>query len=225
MADDNLTFPWARSYDADQLAAFVEDLWGAASGDNDLETLDAIERVIAAHRPEPEPEEAPVECPLDARDIEVLVCLANGHTRLGAARKVSMSEDAVRALLARMYLRLGVQNAAHAVATAQHYRWLPTDKLNIPQPIVVQRMSPQAWKAHYRERAQQLRARPGEFVTVGPYFSFDGARRAVHRIQLGLLDDFRPAGSFEATAYTEAGLWAVRARYVGTASTPQKAVS
>ncbi|MET7477947.1 LuxR C-terminal-related transcriptional regulator [Streptomyces sp. NPDC005648] len=213
MTDDR-AFPWARTYDTEQLAAFIEDLWGAASGDSDLDTLDAIEKVIADHRPD-----EPMTCPLSDLEIEVLASLANGHTRLGAARKASLSEDSVRALLARLYLRLGVQNLTHAVTTALHYGWLPVEKLNIPKPIVVHRMSPQAWKLHYCDRSQKLRERPGEFVTIGPYFSYDGVRRAADRIRKGLIDDFRPAGAFEAVPFTEGGLWSIRARYVGTPST------
>ncbi len=216
----NPAFPWARTYDADQLAAFIEDLWGAASGDNDLATLDAIEKVIAEHRPDLVP------CPLTAREIEILTEVANGETYASAARNLGLVTETVRSRCAIIYGRLGARCAAQAAAIAAHHGWL--SGLHAPEPAGrVPQLGPHAWKTTYRERAAEMRERPGEVVEIGPYGSRPGARRGALRIRKGLIDVFRPAASFEAEAVPAGhGRWIVRARYIGTpASTAQKAAS
>lgn len=217
---ETFAFPWARSYDADQLAAFIEDLWGAASGDNDLATLDAIEKVIAEHRPDPAP------CPLTAREIEVLTEVANGEMYESAAEHLGLSVPTVRSHCATIYDRLGARRGAQATAIAAHHGWLPG--LHTPDPVApIPKRGPHAWKALYRERAAEMCQRPGEVVEVGPYGSRNGALSSAARISKGLMDIFRPAGSFEAEAvpinYTR---WFVRARYIGMpGGTEQKAAS
>lgn len=47
------SFGWAARLDADQLAAFLDELSLAASGDDDLATLQTVEKVIAEWRPAP----------------------------------------------------------------------------------------------------------------------------------------------------------------------------
>lgn len=214
-----LVFPWARKYDADQLDAFIEDLWGATSGDNDLATLDAIEKVIAKHRP------ARVPCPLTARDILMLTQIANGETYESAARNLGLSTETVRSRSGVIYDRLGARCAAQAAAIAVHHGWLPG--LHIPAPVDrVPRQDPSAWKALYRERAAEMRKRPGDVVEIGPYGSRQGAHQATVRISKGLIDIFQPAGFFEAKAVpTSHGRWVVRARYLVTPVDTAKAAS
>ena len=220
MAADNLAFPWARTYDADQVSAFIDDLWGAASGDNDLATLDAIEKVIAEHRPDPVP------CPLSVREIEILTEIASGETCESAAGNLGLTVDSVRSRCSDIYTRLGARCAAQATAIAAHHGWLPD--LRTPAPVArVPKLPPHTWKTIYRERAAEMRKKPGEVVEIGPYGSRDGARRGALRISQGLLDVFRPAGFFEAEAIpTDHARWIVRARYIGApVNTAQKAVS
>jgi DNA-binding CsgD family transcriptional regulator len=217
---DNLVFPWARSYDADQLAALIEDLWGAASGDNDLATLDAIEKVIAEHRPDPVP------CPLTGREIQILTEVANGETYESAASNLGLGLETVRSCCATLYDRLGARCAAQAAAIAAHHGWLPG--LRVTEPAErVQQLSPQAWKTIYRQRAAEMRKRPRQVVEIGPYVSRTGARNGVWRINGGLIAEFQPAGSFDAEAVrVDHGRWIVRARYIGTPVSPaQKAAS
>lgn len=220
MAGEPLAFPWARTYDADQLAAFIEDLWGAASGDNDLATLDAIEKVIAAHRPDPVP------CPLTEREIQILTEVANGETYESAASNLGLGLETVRSRCAIIYDRLGARCAAQAAAIGAHHGWLPG--LHVTQPAErVPQLGPHAWKTIYRQRAAEMRERPGDVVEIGPYGSASGARNGVWRIRDGLFTEFQPAGSFDAEAVrTDHGRWIVRARYIGTPVSPaQKAAS
>lgn len=217
-----LAFPWARTYDADQLAAFIEDVWGAAGGGDDLATLDAMEKAVAAHRP-PTP---PSPCPLSQRETEVLTLIANGETYESAGAQLGITGHTVRQYLGRVYGRLGARNAVHAAAIAARRGWLPGLTVPPSAPAVLRR-SPRVWRDLYRASAAEMRARPGEPVVIGPYGSNSGARNAVRRIRLGLLEEFQPAGAFEATpARGERDRWLVRARYLGSpARTEQKAAS
>jgi len=215
---DTLAFPWAREYDEDQLAAFIEDLWGAASGDDGLGTLDAIEKAVAAHRPA----ETQRPCPLSERDVEILTQIANGETYASAGRNLGLSSESVRGRCPQMYARLGAKNAAHAAAIAAHEGWVPG--LRIPEPIEeIPRIvrGPHAWNRIYRRIAAELRALPGEQLPLGPYGSRSGARGAASYIRRGLLRSFEPAGAFDASAVRgDGGKWIVLARYVGDASDP-----
>ncbi|MFF3847981.1 LuxR C-terminal-related transcriptional regulator [Streptomyces sp. NPDC002328] len=208
MADDR-TFPWAAALDADQLSAFIDDLWGAASGDDDLVTLDAIEKTIAAHRPDP------VHCPLTKRERAVLTELASGETHRTAARNLDLSPSVVHNITAELFTKLGVHNIAHAAAVAVHHGWLP--ELRVPEQVPPPpAFSTSGWIRVYREAADELRAAPGDTQDIGPYTSYSGASNAVWRIRKGLLKPFQPAGAFEAlAARQERGHWFVTARYVG----------
>ncbi|WP_406168987.1 helix-turn-helix transcriptional regulator [Streptomyces sp. NBC_00996] len=213
MTVDDRVFPWAAEYDADQLAAFIEDLWGAASGDNDLATLQAVEDAIAAHRPAAD---LPAPCPLTEREVEILTLLASGATYASAGQKLNVTDHSVRRHAERIYDRLGVRNAAHAVSVAAHHRWLPD--LPIPEPVArMPRAGPHTRLAMYQERAAEMRGRPGEPAEIGPYGSIAAVKNAAYRINRGLVNAFKPAGSFRAQAVrSDSGQWFVRARYLGT---------
>lgn len=205
-----LAFPWARTYDADQLDAFIEGLWAAASGDNDLATLDAIEEAIATHRP------PAVPCPLTPREIEILTEIASGESYESAARNLGLSLDTVRSRCVIIYGRLGTRRGAQATAIAVHHGWLPGLRVTAAAPDL-SRLAPNAWKAIYRERAAEMRKHPGKVVEIGPYGSRNGAYKSAARINKGQLDVFQAAGSFEAEVVpVQPSRWIVRARYVGT---------
>ncbi|CBG73067.1 putative LuxR family regulator [Streptomyces scabiei 87.22] len=220
MAGESLTFPWARTLAAEPLAAFIEDMWGAAGGGDDIATLDAMEMAVAAHQP-PTPQDS-VPCPLSQRETDVLTLIANGETYETAGAQLEVTAHTVRQYLGRIYGRLGARNAVHAAAIATHQGWLP--RLDVPPPApTVLRQSPKAWRDLYRARAAEMLARPGEPVLIGPYGSNSGARNTVRRIRLGLFEEFQPAGAFEATAVRgDRGQWLVRARYLGSAAPTQK---
>jgi DNA-binding CsgD family transcriptional regulator len=234
MASD-LAFPWARSYDADQLGAFIEDLWGASGGDNSLATLDAIERTISAHRPQTAADEqpkppVPPPCPLNQRQLRALALLASGASYADVMRALGITENCLRSLLYRAYRELRARNATAAVAIAVHHRWLPDDALDLgipytSRPAMPRQSSPHSWKVHYRDRANEMRAHPGEWLTIGPYQSNTGLLRAVTRITGGRIDDFRPAGAFEAVPCDDEIQWFIRARYIGTPVHQERAAS
>ncbi|WP_426568167.1 response regulator transcription factor [Streptomyces canus] len=211
---DTRVFPWAADYDDDQLAAFIDDLWGAASGDDDLKTLDAIEQAIAQHQP------APVPCPITAREAEILCELANGLSYEEAGPELGISPNTVRRVVGTIYTKLGVRNGTQAAAVAAHHGWLPGLRLPDPPPRAVAR-GPRAWRAMYREHAAWMRERPGVPVDIGPYSSQSSARQAACRIDKGLLPEFTPAGHFSARHARAAhgGRWIVRAQYVGHQTT------
>ncbi|SHI65290.1 LuxR C-terminal-related transcriptional regulator [Streptomyces sp. 3214.6] len=213
MAADNLAFPWARSYDADQLAAFIEDLWGAASGDDDLKTLDAIEAAVAKHRPLR-------ECPITKREAEFLTYMAEGLTYEQVTIVVGRSRDSVRTTYSTAFSKLGARCGAQAVAIALHNGWLPTLRLpDPPKPLAMH--GPRNWRALHAEAAAQMRAHPLSFVDVGPYASRNSASQAARRVNLGLIPEFNPAGAFEARPHRiERTRWGLRMRYLGEPAAP-----
>lgn len=217
MAADNLAFPWARTYDADQLAAFIEDLWGAASGDDDLKTLDAIEAAVAKHRPAP-------ESPITSREAEFLTYMAEGFTYEQVGIAVGRSSNSVRTTYATAFSKLGASCGPQAVAIALHYGWLPTLRLpDPPKPLPMR--GPRNWHALHAEAAAQMRASPLSFVDVGPYASRNSASQAARRVNAGLMPEFKPAGAFEARPHRiERTRWGLRMRYLGEPATPTTTV-
>lgn len=202
-------FPWARTYDADQLAAFIEDLWGAASGDNDLQTLDAIEKVIAEHRPDAAPS------PLTRRQTDVLTELANGSKQPEAARTLGISEASVHTHVVNLFHTLQARTTTQAAVIAARHGWLPG--LRTPEPY---RRPPRVSCADryqiHRRVAAELRENPGREATTGTYATRNGARTAAQAIRRGTNAHFQPAGSFAARhAADEQGRWAVFVRYLG----------
>ncbi|WP_416976645.1 response regulator transcription factor [Streptomyces sp. T028] len=213
MARDTFAFPWARSYDADQLSAFIEDLWGAASGDDDLVTLDAIEEAIARHQPTP-------DRPITEREAEFLAYLADGLTYGQIACAVGRSPSCVTTTCSNAFSKLGARNATQAVAVAVHHGWLPPLRLPDP-PKSLAIHGPRNWRKLHAQAAAQMRERPLSFVDVGPYASRNSAHRAAQRVNAGLLPEFKPAGAFEAhPRRTDGTRWGLRMRYLGEPANP-----
>ncbi|MEU7403856.1 helix-turn-helix transcriptional regulator [Streptomyces sp. NPDC044948] len=206
-------FPWARAYDADQLAAFIEDLWGAASGDNDLTTLDAIEKVVANHAP------TPPKCPLTDRQMDVLIEAASGESCASAAANLGVSLETVKTIRADVCVRLNARNMTHASTIALHYGWLTGHRVPLPKPPPRGR-GPIAGSNRHAERAAQLRQRPGVEAIVGDYGSRGTAYRAARLIPRGAFGVYEPAGAFRARAFlSPEQRWMVAATYVGTPTT------
>ncbi|WP_435251656.1 LuxR C-terminal-related transcriptional regulator [Streptomyces tendae] len=210
-----LTFPWAREYDADQLAAFTEDLSSAASGDNDLATLDAIEQAIARHAPTPPP------CPLTTRQIDILTDAASGETSESTARTLGISVHTVKAIKVDLCAQLQAHNITHACTIAMHYGWLTDYRVPPPKPTS-RRRGPVANRSSHAARASRLRRKPGVEAVIGDYSSRNTAYGTARSITAGELSAYAPAGDFQARAYLSASRrWAVAARYIGTPTTQE----
>lgn len=209
MAGDDFAFPWARTYGPEQLAAFIEDLWGATSGANDLTTLDAIEKVIATHRPHP-------DCPLTRRQLDVLTGAANGEHAWDTARRLGLRDTGVHGHRERAFRRLGVRTLSQAVAACVARGWIRGEDLRttVPSRVRVHRGQ------RYRDAAALLRRQPGAWHLVATYGTTGMARAAACRIRSATLVAFRPRGAYEAYHVTEADAagretYTVHARYVG----------
>ncbi|MEV5450013.1 helix-turn-helix transcriptional regulator [Streptomyces sp. NPDC052535] len=212
-------FPWARAYDADQLAALMNDLAAAASGDNDLATLDAIEQVIVQHAP------TPPRCPLTPRQIAILTGAASGETSESTARTLGISVHTVKAIKVDLCAQLQAHNITHAVAVAMHYGWLTDYQAPPPKPTRRRRGSV-ANRSSHAARASRLRRKPGVEAVIGDYSSRNTAYGTARSITTGELNAYAPAGDFEARAYlSRSRRWAVAARYVGTPTTPGRPAS
>ncbi len=215
----NLAFPWARAYDADQLAAFMADLSAGAAGDDDLATLDAVELVVARHAP------LPTTCPLTPRQIDVLTGAANGETCESTAKTLEVSVHTVKTIRADLCARLQARNITHACTIAMHYGWLadyrvppPTDATPGPD-----RRGPVANGSRHSGHARRLRRNPGHEATIADYSSRNTAYRAALQITTGALPAYAPGGAFKARVFlSRSRRWAVAARYVGTPTTTQE---
>jgi DNA-binding CsgD family transcriptional regulator len=217
MSGDSLAFPWARTYDADQLAAFIEDLWGAASGDNDLATLDAVEKVIAEHRPGGV---VPQGCPLTEMLLAIIIEGANGVGPRATASRLGISHVTVYKRRERAYERLGVRSLGQAIAVCMAHRWIPRDALILPD-LPGGSFAP--GRGVQEARAARLRGQPGTWQPIGTYGSRRSAQVAASRIRTGTIAAFQPRGAYEAQPYIDDGTHTVRARYIANAT--QKAAS
>ncbi|MGW6292428.1 helix-turn-helix transcriptional regulator [Streptomyces sp. NPDC055058] len=219
MASD-YTFGWARDYDADQLAAFIEDLWGAAAGDNDLATLDAIEKAIADHRPPAAP--PPKDSPLSIRQTEVLTEIANGATYRQAGTALGISKNSVATILRYATDRLGASNAAHAASVAAANGWLPGLRVPTPNWTLIQRKGARPGASFHRAWADRLRSRPGLTYSVGQYNSRAAASTTASQIRTARNPAYQPAGAFHASHLRgHDGFWTVRVRYAPETDTTQ----
>lgn len=208
-------FPWARTYDADQLAAFMNDLAAAASGDSDLATLDAIEQVIAQHAP------LSADCPLTLRQLQVLTAAASGETNESTARALGVSLQTVKTARVDLCARLQARSTSHACAIAIHYGWL-TDYRVPPPTAAPGRRGTVANGTRHTGRARRLRRSPGTELVIGDYGSRNTAYRAARQITTGALTAYTPRGAFKARAYLSASRrWTVAARYLGTPTTQE----
>lgn len=222
MADDTLAFPWAAKLAADELGAFIEDLWGAASGENSLATLEAIEKVIDTHRPAAE---APPVCPLGDVHLEVLVAAASGETPLATAQRLGVRKSTIYTRRNRACTRLNAESLEQALAVSVLYGWIARDAVEMPQ--FVPRRGATTWTRLYRQRAAECRERPGQWLSTGPYTSSESAKRAAKRLRNGLIHEFKPAGSFQAEPHREDGqrVWSLRIRYVGIPNQAERTAS
>jgi len=231
MAGD-LVFGWARDLDAVALGRFIEDLWGAASGPNGLITLEAIEAVIAEHRPDdasPPPSDDTslrasvgegIRNPLTRRQTEVLTYLSNGVPRGDIATGLGISAGSVRNCVSDVYQRLGARTEAHAVAIAQRHGWVPDPDPRQGAPVARPRgRSPEHWRAIHLEWVAQMRRQPGTSVAIGPYVSRDNTRSIIQRLITGAIDGSAP-GSFAAhPVVTGPSRVMVHGRYLGDPTT------
>ncbi|MFF9310161.1 response regulator transcription factor [Streptomyces sp. NPDC014748] len=229
---DTRAFPWAVDLDPHRLASFIEDLWGAASGDNSLQTLYAIEQVIAAHSPTDPVASVPVapletarpvgpgphRSPLTPREQQILTLYASGETKEAIGRALGISGDTVRTLCYQIRARLDAKNMAHAAAIGAHYGWL--DGLRIPEMSKATRRPPKSWRRYYEKRASELRKRPGTEVLIGPYSTRRTAWAAAQRFRTGSCVPFRPAGSFATHLLHQGGAWHVLTTFVGVSADP-----
>jgi DNA-binding CsgD family transcriptional regulator len=217
MTGRTLALPWARALDADQLAAFLDDLWGAASGDDGLNTLDAIEKVIEKHST------SSLKCPLSARQIDVLTEIASGETYASAAENLGISVHSVKTTSVDACGKLRSRTSRQACAIAALHGWLPD--LRIPQPPDKPRgVSPVDRTGRHVKRAARLRKRPGVERIVADYSARNSAYRAVQHIRTGQLPGYQPAGCFDARAdFGDNGRWLVIARFTGAPTTERRA--
>lgn len=224
MAD--LAFPWIRRAGAQRLAAFIDDLWGAAGSGDGIEALDAIEKVVAEYRPASARhsyERTPAGCPFTETELEFIALLAQGETQAGVARALSVSMSTVQARLKNLYDTYGFRNVTHAVTVCAHFGWLPADTFPMPKPYTER--TPQQWRRVYRQSAAELRACRHTWLSIGPYRGPAGSHRSAERIRKGFIADFRPAGSFEADPAFEDGNHIVRVRYIGEPTSSKETAS
>ncbi|WP_435251655.1 response regulator transcription factor [Streptomyces tendae] len=156
------------------------------------------------------------DCPLTARQLQVLIGTANGQECPQIARHLGLSPKTVRKYRIVAMQHLGVRTAAQAVAVCLVRGWFPNGTVRLP--TIPPRISPVDARNTYRERADLLRESPGEWGTVAVYDRPNTARTSAHRLRTGAFKAFRPEGAWEAKAFTEDGTHGVRARYVGTAT-------
>ncbi|MEV7684520.1 response regulator transcription factor [Streptomyces bungoensis] len=158
--------------------------------------------------------EPDVECPLTRRQLQVMVHTANGENCEEIGPQLGIDPKSVRKHRQAVMRHLGVRSASSAVAVCLINGWFPAGAVHVPpQP---RRLSPCAVRNTYRERAELLRQTPGEWGTVATYGNSPTARQSAYRLRSGDFKAFRPAGAWEAEAFTDDGTHGVRARYIGT---------
>jgi len=74
---------------------------------------------------------------------------------------------------------------------------------------------PRLGPVDYRDIAQELRGRPGEWARIEKPYSETGSRKFAYKACTGRIVAFRPAGDFEAVRRFEEGQYFVYARYLG----------
>jgi DNA-binding CsgD family transcriptional regulator len=163
------------------------------------------------------------DCPLTRRQLQILLGTANGKECPAIARDLVLSPKTVRKYRAIAMRRLGVRTPAQAVAVCLIRGWFPRG--SVPVPDLPHRPSPVKVRNTYRERAALLRETPGEWGVVAVYDSGPTARQSAYRLRSGAFKAFRPAGAWDAEAFTEDGEHAVRARYLGTTPITERAAS
>ncbi|MCB0050768.1 MAG: response regulator transcription factor [Caldilinea sp.] len=115
----------ARGYllkDTDR-ATLLDTIQAAARGETLLRP-EILSRVLAAQAKPPAPDPAPAVTPLSDRELEVLRAAARGERNKEIARALGISERTVKAHLAGVFNKLGVDSRAAAVAVAAQQGWL-----------------------------------------------------------------------------------------------------
>ncbi len=115
----------ARGYllkDTDR-ATLLDTIQAAARGETLLRP-EILSRVFAAQAKPPAPAPAPAVTPLSDRELEVLRAAARGERNKEIARVLGISERTVKAHLAGVFNKLGVDSRAAAVAIAAQQGWL-----------------------------------------------------------------------------------------------------
>ncbi|MFF3884116.1 hypothetical protein [Streptomyces sp. NPDC001914] len=208
---DHLAFPWALDLSADQLGEFINDLWGAAAAEDDLEALTAVEKVIAQYSPAG----AQASGPLSERDLAVLTGLAYGATYAALGERLGIAATTIESIVLAVCRQLEVQCLSDALEFAGRRGWIP----ELPVPASIGRRVGRgynAWRRNLRDRVAEMRAAPGEAVPLGPYSSYSGAWNAARRITKGLWPEVQPAGAFSAqVVVSEPNQWVVETRYIG----------
>ncbi|MCM1977192.1 LuxR C-terminal-related transcriptional regulator [Streptomyces sp. G1] len=168
--------------------------------------------------------EPDVECPLTRRQLEIIIRTANGETSEHIGVELGIESASVRGHRQAIMRRLGVPSTTVAVAVSLLNGWIPTGVLTLPEfprctPTVIARKT-------YRQRAAALRQTPGEWGTVASYTGRHAAKQAAYRIRTGKFAAFQPRGHWDAALFAAPdSTWCVRARYVETPTSTQKAAS
>ncbi len=118
----------ARGYllkDTDR-ATLMDTIQAAARGETLLKP-EILSRVLAAQAKPPPPAPAPAVTPLSDRELEVLRAAARGERNKEIAHTLGISERTVKAHLASVFNKLGVDSRAAAVAIAAQQGWLEGD--------------------------------------------------------------------------------------------------
>jgi DNA-binding CsgD family transcriptional regulator len=173
--------------------------------------LDEVDRLRSGPRLEWEPR---WDCPLTRRQLQILIATANGQTGRAIAEDLGLHHNTVRKHREAAVGRVGARTPAQAVAICLLHGWFPRAALQLPD--VPHQPTNSETRRAYREAAELLRQNPGEWRTVVVCDSGPTARQNAWRLRSGGITAFRPAGAWEAEAFTEGRQHGVRARFVGT---------
>ncbi|WP_158692790.1 response regulator transcription factor [Streptomyces roseochromogenus] len=183
-----------------------------------LDEIDRLKSPVALAEWHPD-----AECPLTRRQLEILARTANGETCEQIGPQIGIDPKSVRKHRQAIMRRLSVRSTPSAVAVCLVNGWIPDGVLHLPRHQ--RRMSTVVARNTYRERAAVLRQTPGEWGTVAVYDSGATARQSAYRLRTGAFVAFRPAGKWEAEAFTSDGVHGVRARFTGTPTTIERQAS
>ncbi len=101
------------------LSTIVEAVRGVARGEEGWLSRTVAAKVMHLQRQSQHPEDEDLGVHhLSEREVEVLRCVAQGHTNQAIAALLFISENTVRNHLANIYAKLGVHNRAEAVTWA-----------------------------------------------------------------------------------------------------------
>lgn len=141
---------------------------------------------------------APAGCPLTPAMFAAVQAVARGRTRQQHARDVGVAPTTVRTLLGRAYQRLGVSNAAHAVASCVAHGWLVVDDGEIiptPAPCCIDCGNPLTsvgYARHAHRVSRDLGVDAGEFIgfACGDCQGADERATSAQRVYLYAVEAF-----------------------------------